>query len=446
MTTQYVMLVLDVRDATGRPIQQGSAVIAPSGILPDLADNFLLLPAPVVASFGNGLQQVRLVSTDSVGPQPDGWTYTISFPGVPGNPPSFSFYLNYSTGATQYLSSLAQVPAVVPGQSYLPLPSGPATAGYVPIATGVGESSAWGPASGGSGAVSSVFGRTGAVAATAGDYSVGQVTGAAPLASPTFTGTPVAPTAAALTNSTQVATTAYADSAVGVEKTRALAAEALLAPIASPTFTGTPAAPTATAGTNTTQVATTAFTTGAVAAETTRAEAAEALLAPKASPAFTGTPTAPTAAALTDNTQVATTAYADNAVGVETTRAEAAEALKVTRAGDTMTGPLSPKVSSLTYASPIVVNAALANVFTVTLTGATTQLANPTNLVDGQVIRFLVTQDATGGRLLTYGTLYDFGAAGTPTLSAGANATDLLGFCYSAGLSKLLFMGAGFGY
>lgn len=36
--------------------------------------------------------------------------------------------------------------------------------------------------------VSSVFGRTGAVVAAAGDYSVSQVTGAAPTASPTFTG------------------------------------------------------------------------------------------------------------------------------------------------------------------------------------------------------------------------------------------------------------------
>lgn len=36
------------------------------------------------------------------------------------------------------------------------------------------------------------------------------------------------------------------------------------APIASPTFTGTPAAPTATAGTNTTQIATTAFVTTAL--------------------------------------------------------------------------------------------------------------------------------------------------------------------------------------
>lgn len=46
---------------------------------------------------------------------------------------------------------------------------------------------------------------------------------------------------------------------MGVENTRALAAEALKAPLASPTFTGTPAAPTAAAGTNTTQLASTAF-------------------------------------------------------------------------------------------------------------------------------------------------------------------------------------------
>jgi hypothetical protein len=42
-------------------------------------------------------------------------------------------------------------------------------------------------------AVTSVFGRTGAVVAASGDYTVAQVTGAAPLASPTFTGTPVVP-------------------------------------------------------------------------------------------------------------------------------------------------------------------------------------------------------------------------------------------------------------
>ncbi len=58
-------------------------------------------------------------------------------------------------------------------------------------------------------AVSSIFGRTGAVSAVSGDYSVGQVTGAAPLASPAFTGNPTAPTQAPGDNSTNIATTAY---------------------------------------------------------------------------------------------------------------------------------------------------------------------------------------------------------------------------------------------
>jgi hypothetical protein len=63
--------------------------------------------------------------------------------------------------------------------------------------------------------------------------------GAAGLTSPAFNGVPTAPTAAPLDGSTQIATDAYADAAVLVEKTRAQAAETLLAPKASPTFTGT---------------------------------------------------------------------------------------------------------------------------------------------------------------------------------------------------------------
>lgn len=51
------------------------------------------------------------------------------------------------------------------------------------------------------GSVTSVFGRTGAVVAAANDYAVGQVTGAAPLASPTFTGTATIPTATVTTMS-----------------------------------------------------------------------------------------------------------------------------------------------------------------------------------------------------------------------------------------------------
>ena len=61
----------------------------------------------------------------------------------------------------------------------------------------------------------------------------------------------------------------------------------------------------------------------------------------------------------------------------------------------------------------IAVNAALGNVFAVTLTASTGTLANPTNATrDGQPIRVRVIQDGTGGRTLAYGTAWDFGAAG----------------------------------
>jgi hypothetical protein len=131
------------------------------------------------------------------------------------------------------------------------------------------------------------------------------------------------------------------------------------APLASPTFTGTPAAPTPTAGDNSTKIATTAFVaagflsgnqtitlsgdvtgSGATAITTTLATvnsnvgtfqgltvnakglvtgasnmnyattaAVAASYAPLASPALTGTPTAPTAPLDTNTTQLATTAF-----------------------------------------------------------------------------------------------------------------------------------------
>lgn len=64
------------------------------------------------------------------------------------------------------------------------------------------------------GAVGSVFGRTGTVTAQSGDYSVAQVTGAAPLVSPALTGTPTAPTQSAGDSSAKLATTAFVGSAI----------------------------------------------------------------------------------------------------------------------------------------------------------------------------------------------------------------------------------------
>lgn len=110
------------------------------------------------------------------------------------------------------------------------------------------------------------------------------------------------------------------------------------APKESPTFTGTPKAPTPAAGNNTTQVATTAFVQAALTALINGAPAtldtlkeiavainndpkfsttinnALALKAPLSSPALTGTPTAPTAAQSVNNTQIATTAFVKSAI------------------------------------------------------------------------------------------------------------------------------------
>ncbi|QRQ99699.1 heparin lyase I family protein [Dyadobacter sandarakinus] len=107
------------------------------------------------------------------------------------------------------------------------------------------------------------------------------------LTSPALTGTPTAPTAAAGTNTTQLATTAFVTAAAGLK-----------ANAASPTLTGTPLAPTATPGTNTTQIATTAFVTAATNAK-----------ADANSPGLTGTPTAPTPVSGNSTTQIATTAF-----------------------------------------------------------------------------------------------------------------------------------------
>jgi hypothetical protein len=97
------------------------------------------------------------------------------------------------------------------------------------------------------------------------------------LNSPTFTGTPAAPTAAVDTNTTQLATTAFvlaqaAGTAPAVDGTAATGTstryarqdhihptDTSRAALAGPTFTGVPAAPTASVDTNTTQLATTAF-------------------------------------------------------------------------------------------------------------------------------------------------------------------------------------------
>jgi hypothetical protein len=196
----------------------------------------------------------------------------------------------------------------------------------------------------------------------------------APLASPTFTGVPAAPTATPGTNTTQIATTAFVQAAVSAgsgavwgsitgtlssqtdlqsaldAKLSTATAASTYAPLASPTFTGTvtipsgasisgyattaslssyaplaspaltgtPTAPTAAVDTNTTQVATTAYVVGQ---GYLKSATASSTYAPLASPALTGTPTAPTATAGTNTTQIATTAFVTAAIPTNSVKA-----------------------------------------------------------------------------------------------------------------------------
>jgi hypothetical protein len=153
-------------------------------------------------------------------------------------------------------------------------------------------------------------GNKGVTGATGIQGVPGQVTNAtltsemalkANVASPTFTGTPAAPTAATNTNTTQIATTAHARA----NRAELEAVDALKAPLASPTLTGTPAAPTAATSTNTTQIATTAY----VRANRAELEAVDAVKAPIVSPELTGTPAAPTPSTADNTTKIATTAH-----------------------------------------------------------------------------------------------------------------------------------------
>ena len=116
------------------------------------------------------------------------------------------------------------------------------------------------------------------------------------------------------------------------------------------------------------------------------------------------------------------------------------------QSGGTMTGALVPATVALSFGTSIAVNAALGNVFAVTLTASTGTLANPTNPADGQAIRVRVIQGSGGSFTAAFGTAYDFGAAGAPTLSTPAAKVDILGFEYVASLSKWCFLGSGLGF
>jgi trimeric autotransporter adhesin len=64
----------------------------------------------------------------------------------------------------------------------------------------------------------------------------------------------------------------------------------------------------------------------------------------------------------------------------------------------------------------------------VTLTAATTTIGAPKNLASGMRITYFVGQDSTGGRTVTWNSVYKFPGGVAPVLSTTTNSTDTLSF------------------
>jgi hypothetical protein len=168
----------------------------------------------------------------------------------------------------------------------------------------------------------------------------------------------------------------------------------------------------------------------AIGVETTRAETAEALLAPKASPTFTGTVGGITAAMVgADASGAATTAVAaevtarNTAIGVETTRATAAEGVlttsvttETTRA-TTAEGLLAPKASP-TFTGTVTLPSGQALIAPVLGTPASGTLTNCT---------FPTLNQNTSGTAANL--------SGTPALPNGTTATTQTAFDNSTEIS-----------
>lgn len=137
---------------------------------------------------------------------------------------------------------------------------------------------------------------------------------------------------------------------------------------------------------------------------------------------------------VTEMAGYATTTFVTSEVS---TAQAAAEAASLPRTGGTVEGELSPTVTTLAFGSTVEVDAALGNVFSLVMTGACA-LANPTGGLDGTVIRLRVTSN---GHTLSYGTAYQFGTAGEPSLSS--SGMDIVALEFVASLSAWTYLGGG---
>jgi hypothetical protein len=84
---------------------------------------------------------------------------------------------------------------------------------------------------------------------------------------------------------------------------------------------------------------------------------------------------------------------------------------------------------ALTSGTTVAIDASKSNNFTLTMAGAC-KLSNPTNLTAGMVLNFAIDQDATGGRVLTFDTMFKWPGGTAPTWVTTASAKNFFSAYY----------------
>lgn len=131
----------------------------------------------------------------------------------------------------------------------------------------------------------------------------------------------------------------------------------------------------------------------------------------------------------------ASEAYVTSAVAAEATARDAAIAAAAPdlsgyaakASNNTFTKAQRGSVVALTYGASITMDMSASNNFSLTATGNFT-LANPTNMTPGQSGLIVITQDATGSRVVSWGSNFVAAGGTKPTLSTAANAVDYVSY------------------
>ena len=119
------------------------------------------------------------------------------------------------------------------------------------------------------------------------------------------------------------------------------------------------------------------------------------------------------------------TAFTVDAKGRITATADTSITIPLASVQTTWTKSQNVASVPLSFATPLNTDATAGNAFHVTAT-SNFRLANPTGLVSGGTYLWRIAQDATGSRIITYGSMFKFAGGSAPALSTAANSVDLL--------------------